>query len=107
VIERGGVFAAFARSAELTSGARLRILGLFLLLAVIYWLLSLVAGIVGLGLYSPTAASTGFTVTNIIGGIVVGTVFNMMWGTVQPSLYIELRQWKEGGSIENLEQIFA
>jgi hypothetical protein len=107
VIERGGVFAAFARSAELTSGARLRILGLFLLLAVIYWLLSLAAGIVGLGLYSPTAASTGFTVTNIIGGIVVGTVFNMMWGTVQPSLYIELRQWKEGGSIENLEQIFA
>jgi hypothetical protein len=107
VIERGGVFAAFARSAELTRGARLRILGLFLLLAVIYWLLSLVAGIAGLGFYSPTAASTGFTVTNIIGGIVVGTVFNMMWGTVQPSLYIELRQWKEGGSIENLQQIFA
>jgi hypothetical protein len=39
--------------------------------------------------------------------MVVGTLFNMIWGTVQPSLYIELRQWKEGGSIENLEQIFA
>ena len=74
---------------------------------VAYWLLSLAAGIVGLGLYSLTAASTGFTITNIIGGIVVGTIVNMMWGTVQPSLYIELRQWKEGGSIENLEQIFA
>jgi hypothetical protein len=107
VVERGGVFAAFARSAELTRGAKWRILGLFLLLAVAYWLLSLVARIVGLGLYSPTAASNGFTIANIIGGIVVGTVFNMIWGTVQPSLYIELRQWKEGGSIENLEQIFA
>jgi hypothetical protein len=107
VIERGGVFAAFARSAELTRGAKWRILGLFLLLAVAYWLLSLVARIVGLGLYSPTAASNGFTIANIIGGVVVGTLFNMIWGTVQPSLYIELRQWKEGGSIENLEQIFA
>jgi hypothetical protein len=104
VIERGGVFAALARSAELTRGAKWKIFGLFLLIAVAYWLLSLVAGIVGLGLYSPT---TGFTVTNIIGGIVVGTVFNMIWGTVQPSLYIELRQWKECGSIENLQQIFA
>jgi hypothetical protein len=107
VIERGGVFAAFARSAELTRGAKWRILGLFLLLAVAYWLLSLVARIVGLGLYSPTTASNGFTIANIIGGVVVGTLFNMIWGTVQPSLYIELRQWKEGGSIENLEQIFA
>jgi hypothetical protein len=107
VVERGGVFAAFARSAELTRGAKWRILGLFLLLAVAYWLLSLVARIVGLGLYSPTAASNGFTIANIIGGVVVGTLFNMIWGTVQPSLYIELRQWKEGGSIENLEQIFA
>jgi hypothetical protein len=107
VIERGGVFAAFARSAELTRGARWKILGLLLLLGVAYWLLSRVAGIVGLGLYSPTAGSNGFTIANIIGGMVVGTLFNMIWGTVQPSLYIELRQWKEGGSIENLEQIFA
>jgi hypothetical protein len=37
----------------------------------------------------------------------VGTIFNTLWGTIQPSLYVELRQWKEGDRMENLEQVFA
>jgi hypothetical protein len=34
-------------------------------------------------------------------------VLNLLWGTIQPSLYIELRQAKEGGSIDSLEEVFA
>jgi uncharacterized membrane protein len=107
VIERQGVFAAFGRSAQLTKGAKWKILGLFLVMAVCYWLLSIVVGLVGLGMYGPATAATGMTTGNLIGGILVGTIFNALWGTIQPSLYVELRQWKEGDSIGNLEQVFA
>lgn len=106
VVERQGVFAAFRRSSELTKGARWKIFALSLVLLVIYWLLSLVVGLVGLGMYNPAQAA-GFTIVNMIGSLFVGTVFNMLWGTVQPSLYVELRQWKEGGSLENLEEVFG
>lgn len=105
-MERRGIFAAFSRSSELTKGARWKIFGLSLVLLVIYWLLSIVVGMVGLGMYRP-ANPAGFTIANIIGSIVVGTVFNMLWGTIQPSLYVELRQAKEGDSMENLEQVFG
>jgi len=107
VIERPGVFGAFGRSSELTKGARWKIFGLLLVLIVIYWLLSVVVGLVGLGMYSPSTATAGLSVANLIGSILVGTVFNVIWGTIQPSLYLELREWKEGGSIENLEDVFA
>ena len=106
VVERKGIFAAFSRSAELTKGARWKIFGLCLVLLVIYWLLSAVIGLVGLGMYSPTNAA-GFTITNIIGSMIVGTIFNMLWGTIQPSLYVELRQWKERDSAQNLADVFA
>jgi len=106
VVERQGVFASFSRSNELTKGARWRIFGLSLLLLVIYWLLSVVVGLVGLGMYRP-AVSGGLTIANLIGSILVGTIFNALWGTIQPSLYVELRQWKEGGSAENLAEVFA
>ena len=105
VVERSSVFGAFSRSSELTKGSRWKILGLFLVLAVIYWLLSLVLGIVGLKMYS--ASATGITVGNLIGSFVLGTIFNVLWGTIQPSLYVELRQAKEGRSLENLEEVFA
>jgi hypothetical protein len=104
VVERHGVFAAFGRSAELTKGARWRVLGLFLVLVVIYWLLSLVVGIFGLGMYSP---ATGLTLGSILGTVIVQTIVNALWGTIQPSLYVELRQWKEGDSVQNLAEVFA
>ncbi|WP_231462873.1 hypothetical protein [Sphingomonas sp. URHD0057] len=107
VIERTGVFAAFGRSAELTKGARWKIFGLFLVLGVAYWLLSIVFGLVGLATYNPATATSGISVANVIGSVVLGTVFNTLWGTLQPSLYVELRQWKEGSSVDNLEAVFA
>ncbi|HEU5483115.1 MAG TPA: hypothetical protein VFU80_08505 [Sphingomicrobium sp.] len=106
VIERDGVLAALGRSRDLTKGARWKIFGLFLVVVVVYWLLSVVVGIVGLTSYS-AGDPAGLTTANAIGSIVLGTLMNAATGTIQPSLYVELRQWKEGTSVENLEQIFA
>jgi hypothetical protein len=107
VIEREGVGAAFRRSSQLTKGARWKIFALFLVLLIIYWLLSLVIGLAGLKMYSAADSAAGLTVGNLLGSVVLGTVFNTLWGTIQPSLYVELRQWKEGGSLENLQEVFA
>jgi hypothetical protein len=108
VIERAGVFAAFSRSAELTKGEKWKILALFIVLLVGYWLLSAAVALIGLGTFNAANLSAGGpTIANAIGGVIVGTIFNAVWGTIQPSLYVELRQAKEGGSMENLEAIFA
>lgn len=105
VVERNGIMAAFGRSVELTRGSRWKILALFIVVAVIYWLVSMLVGILGLTMYS-TASYAGLTIGNIIGSMIVGTISNMLWGTIQPSLYVELRQAKEGTSIESLAQVF-
>lgn len=107
VVERDGVFQAFRRSRQLTSGARWKILGVFLVLVVLYWLLSIVLGLVGLKMYGAANAATGFTTANLIGSVVLGTIFNVLWGTIQPSLYVELRHWKEGDSVQALADVFS
>lgn len=107
VVERQGVFAAFRRSSELTRGARWKILGLFLVLGVAYWLLSKVLGFVGLSTYTTATAAAGLGVGSLLGSVILGTIFNVLWGAIQPSLYVELREAKEGKSLENLEQVFA
>jgi hypothetical protein len=107
VIERTGIMAAFGRSSELTKGSRWKILGLFLVLVVTYWLCSLVLGIVGLSMYGANTSAAGLSVGNLIGSIILGTIFNVLWGAIQPSLYVELREAKEGTSMGNLEQVFA
>jgi hypothetical protein len=43
----------------------------------------------------------------LIASIVLGTLLNAVSGTIYPSIYVELRQWKEGTSVEALEQVFA
>lgn len=106
VVERVGIIGAFRRSAELTKGSRWKIFGLLLVLAVVYWLLAMVVNLVGLSTMS--AASAGqLTLTSMIGSALIGTLFNMAWGTVQPSLYVELRRAKDGGSTESLADIFS
>jgi hypothetical protein len=107
VVERSGIMAALSRSAELTKGVRLKILGLFLVLAVAFWLLSIVLGFVGLKMYGPATPAYGFGIGNLLGSVIIGTISNVLWGTIQPSLYVELRQAKEGDSMQSLEQVFA
>ena len=107
VVERNGVFPAFRRSGELTKGARWKILGLFLLLGVAYLLLSYLVGLLGLGMYSVQNAGAELPISNLAGSVIVSTIVNMLWGTLQPSLYLELRQWKDGHDVDNLERVFA
>jgi hypothetical protein len=107
VVERIGIIAALSRSAELTKGVRWKILGLFLVFGVAYWLLSIVLGFVGLKMYGPATAAYGLGMGNLLGSVIIGTISNVLWGTVQPSLYVELRQAKEGTSAEHLAEVFA
>lgn len=107
VVERDGVFQALSRSRELTKGARWKILGVFLVLAVIYWLLITVLGLVGVKMYGMADAATGITIASMLSSIFVGTIFNVLWGTIQPSIYVELRHWKQGDSVESLGEVFA
>jgi hypothetical protein len=107
VVENTGVFGSLSRSAELTKGSRWKILGVFFVLLVGYWILSLVLGLVGLRMYGPGTSVTGFTVANILGSVILGTIFNMLWGTIQPSLYVELRQARDGDSAEHLAEVFS
>lgn len=39
--------------------------------------------------------------------MLLGTLLNTALGTIQPSLYVELRQWKEGTDVQSLQQVFA
>lgn len=106
VVEREGVMAAFRRSQELTSGDRWRIFGLFLVLLVIYVLLALLLAMIGLGGMTATSVQS-LGLVPLLANVLMATVFNLLWGTIQPSIYLELRQEKEGGSLQNLEQVFA
>ena len=111
VEERQGLFRAFARSRELTSGARRNVFGILLVLLVVYWLISAVGTYVlvlsnGMNLAN-LAAQQQFPLGFVFATLVMGTITNVLWGTIQASLYVELKAWKEGDSVENLEQVFA
>jgi uncharacterized membrane protein len=97
---------ALSRSSELTSGSRWKIFGLFLVLLVIYLLIFAVLGVVGLRAISAASAQE-FSTANLIASAIMAVVLNTLWGTIQPALYVELREAKEGGSLENLEAVFA
>jgi uncharacterized membrane protein len=112
VQERGGVLYAFSRSRELTRGARWKIFGILLVLLIVYWLISALSGILMLMSGGMNAAALAMQQQQMPLGfvaltLVVGTITNVLWGTIQASLYVELKQWKEGDSVENLEQVFA
>jgi hypothetical protein len=111
VEERVGVFGAFGRSRQLTKGARWKILGILLVMLIVYWFVSLIAGFLMINFLGTGGAAMmmqqGLPLGFIIVTLVVGTVVNVLWGTIQASLYVELKEWKEGGSVENLEQVFA
>jgi len=112
VAERTGVFAAFSRSRFLTKGQRWKIFGLLLLLVVISWIVS---GIVGIGMVmtggmsalAAQMASGQVPIGYTLFSLVFTTILAAIWGTIQTSLYISLRNWKEGPQTEALAEVFA
>lgn len=115
--ERDGVFLSLSRSQELTEGARTKVFAIMLILLGISILVGIGMGLLVMLLLrlAPIDGSPGLLDGVVPYGAVVlfairtlaGTVLNLVWAAVQASLYVELKQWKEGGSVESLEQVFA
>ena len=111
VEEHSGVFGSFGRSRELTKGARWKIFGLLLIVLIVAWVLEAIAGFAAVaivGLDGIRAVATGqlpLAYTAVM--LVISTLTNVFWGTVQASTYVELRNWKEGGSTEQLADVFG
>jgi len=114
VEERTGPIAALSRSAVLTRGARWKVFGVVLLLLVAYWVFSGVVGgvliaLVGLRGMADAAAMTngGFPVAFYAVNAVTQTIVSCVWGLVFASLYVELRNWKDGPRTETLAEVFG
>lgn len=112
VAERIGVFAALRRSRTLTKGARWKVFGVELIAIVLFWLISsavsllLVAGSGGLAGLAATAQA-GAPIWYLALSTIIQAVLIAFWGTLQTSLYLELRDWKDGPAGAALAEVFA
>ena len=111
VAERTGILGAFGRSSYLTKGARWKILGLGLVMVLIYTVTSVVLGATLVLIYGVQDLAAGmqhglplawFLVSGIVATLLIATIT-----TFQTSLYVELRNWKDGPASEKLADIFA
>ncbi|MDX8481077.1 hypothetical protein RFN28_21830 [Mesorhizobium sp. VK24D] len=98
VQERLGVFGSMSRSRALTKGNRWSLFGLFVIIFILAMVVQLVLG----------------TAVYLFGGIigaVLGAVVSAMMSTVMSTAtavsYVELRQVKEGTSVDELANIFS
>lgn len=110
VAERIGIFAAFGRSRELTRGYRWKVLGVEALLFVAYYIFLAIIAAITLALTGANLAvlaQSGLPIGWLLITIVSSTVVNTVWSTVQTSLYVALRDAKEGLPEEALHEIFA
>lgn len=102
VQEKIGVFEAFGRSAELTSGARWRIFLTMVIVIVLLWVLSIPVNFLTAAMI---ATGSGFLTAFITAA--TGALSSMILVAMQASIYVELRQLKEGIAPSDLEAIFA
>jgi hypothetical protein len=111
VEERLGPIEALGRSGDLTDGVRWKVFGLLLVLMVLNWLFSalvtLIAALPSGGPLEIANSGSPLTVTYMAVTVISGTITSAVWGVVQSSLYIELRDWKDGPRTEQLADIFA
>jgi hypothetical protein len=106
VAEREGAFLALTRSQELSEGARWKSIGVLAVPLAASLLIGAIFSFVSVMMFGRPSfgqVSTG----QIVSWVVVGVIVNLLWSSIQASLYVELRDWKDGPAAENLEQIFA
>ena len=96
--ERQGVFGSMSRSRVLTKGSRWSLFGLFLILIII-------AMIIQWGMLLVLVMFGGIIAE--IGAALVQTVVSMVLSIATAVSYVELRQAKEGASIDELAKIFS
>jgi hypothetical protein len=112
VIERTGVLAALQRSRDLTRGHRWAILGLFLVVMVVFWIVEMVLFLLmGINMFSLAAPGASLSVaslmirTILVGGI-LGSVINLVFLVGTAVLYFELRGSRDGVGVEALLEVF-
>jgi hypothetical protein len=105
--EREGIFMALNRSQELTQGARWKVFGTILTLEAIDLVLTTGVTIFAARLLEISLTTGQFSVGYVITMGLLSNVVNLIWSTVQASLYVELMRSKEGGSTETLAEVFA
>lgn len=123
VEERLGPIKAIRRSHDLTRGARWKIFALLLVLVVIYWLFTMATQTLSMMWFAPSGmdvdsvgsagmdpvrdAMTSLMVGVLMVNVVSGTITSAIWGVIMSSLYVELRDWKDGPRTELLADIFG
>lgn len=103
--EREGIVMALNRSQELGEGARWRMLGVLMvpfLISIALGLLVMWTKILGV-----RSTSEQFSIEAIVINTIVETIVYLVWSVVQASLYVELSEWKDGSSVDSLEQVFV
>ncbi len=102
VQEKIGIFEAFGRSAELTSGSRWRIFLTMVIVGLLIWVLS-----IPVSFLNAAMSATGNLFLAALVGAAVNALYSMLTVAVQASVYVELRQLKEGIAPSDLESIFS
>jgi hypothetical protein len=112
VVERLGVIAALGRSVELTSGARWHVFGVQLVLGIASWVVGLMLR--GAGIASAGGLATGGALSPNGGSLIGLALFAGMqaigltiYAAMHASMYLELREWKEGPATDALAEIFG
>lgn len=98
VEEDAGVFGSLSRSAQLTRGARWRILGLMLIVAAAWSIVGFATGRLAGSGASPNLVLVLDAIFAIVSGLINAAML--------ASLYIELRTIREGGASEGLVAVF-
>ncbi|MDB5692320.1 MAG: hypothetical protein JWO81_1383 [Alphaproteobacteria bacterium] len=114
VEEKLGVLDALSRSSELTDGVRWKIFGLELVALVGYWMFSGLVGALAVmllggmrGMAANAAAAGGFPLAYYVLTAIANTATTAVWGVIQTSLYVELRNWKDGPPTDALAEVFG
>lgn len=111
VEERLGPIEAFGRSRYLTRGARWKIFGLILVVLVAYWIVSALVAALTIASSGGIAQAVSAAETPSLGQLavnaIVTTLYSAISGVIPPSLYVELRDWKDGPRTEKLAEIFG
>lgn len=107
-----GVFAAFARSRELTRGHRLSIFGVLVLLIILYYVLMIViaGSMIGFGSFitNPSLENLSeMTMSMVLFSVPIGWVSGMLIKAIVVSLYLETVLVKEGARTDGLSQVFG
>lgn len=111
VAERCGIMAALGRSRELTSGARVRIFALLIVVGVVALAVDELVDRLTAGFYGEAAFThlfeNGFPTVYVLTKAVADTLVMALSAATYAALYLELRNWKDSAPNDALGEVFA